>query len=650
MSRLALQLVTGGGRDGRLQAILPVVAVAVATALLLLTIGAWQGITERNVRSAWLEMAPSDAAPTALSLPEASTFEGDPIDVLHLAALGPDASPPPGMAAFPQPGEVWVSPALGELIAAEDDARLGDRFDGPPTGTLGRDAVTHPDHLVAVLGHGPDDSLFAVDRETTSVGPVSITDWNEETTQVGETYQALGGIGVAFMVVPLLALGGSAARLVAARRNARLSLLRLIGGSVRQVVGLTAVESGLLAVAGAITGAGLYGLLLPAATRVELAGGGWFPIDIWVGVPVLLLAVAGVVAVVMASAVIGLVPVVRDPFGTARAQHPGRARIWRLGLLIVGVAGFLVFGAGSWRLVALPVALVLMGIGVAGPLGVKVVGLVMARTARSPARLLAGRRLAEDPRSGWRAVAGVVLGGFIAGFAAIAAPTVHAVAMGDARTLEVAVLVEDANAVEDLARTRLEQAGIAAAAGEQLDAVGPSDGEGDVTLRLPIAEDADLERARTALTGVVPGSTFQTASEQFARDVGLLDDIGVGATVVLISAFLVAAVSAGVGGITRVLDQRGPLTLLRLAGAPLSVLAKARRTEVTAPLLLFGGGATALGMLLGAFITRQFRLPDGRGVLLFVGLLAVGLGAVLAADLISRPILRTATAALADRQ
>jgi hypothetical protein len=44
----------------------------------------------------------------------------------------------------------------------------------------------------------------------------------------------------------------------------------------------------------------------------------------------------------------------------------------------------------------------------------------------------------------------------------------------------------------------------------------------------------------------------------------MFDDVRVGAMVVLVSAFLVAAVSSGVGGISRVLDQQGNLTLCGL--------------------------------------------------------------------------------------
>jgi hypothetical protein len=110
-------------------------------------------------------------------------------------------------------------------------------------------------------------------------------------------------------------------------------------------------------------------------------------------------------------------------------------------------------------------------------------------------------------------------------------------------------------------------------------------------------------------------------------------------------------VAAAVGGIGRVLDQRRNLTLLRLAGTPVSMLAAARRRELTAPLFVFAGGSMALGagfalaLLSGADIT-----PDGRGPLLVALLVAIGPALVLGGDQLSRPVLRAATADLAQRE
>ena len=167
-----------------------------------------------------------------------------------------------------------------------------------------------------------------------------------------------------------------------------------------------------------------------------------------------------------------------------------------------------------------------------------------------------------------------------------------------------------------------------------------------------LAAGGSVSIASLFLAGVVPGVVAATPVDEARLEIVLLDDVRVGAVVVLVSAFLVAAVSAGVGGIARVLDQQGQLTLLRLAGAPVGALAAARRREVVAPLALCGGGAGLLGVALGALTIGGAIgvAADGRWLVLFAGLAAAGVAAVLGADLLSRPVLVRATADLSERE
>ena len=60
--------------------------------------------------------------------------------------------------------------------------------------------------------------------------------------------------------------------------------------------------------------------------------------------------------------------------------------------------------------------LVIAGIVIAGPLLVWAIAAWLARHARGPAGLVAARRLAADPRAGYRAIGGVVLAVFVASF------------------------------------------------------------------------------------------------------------------------------------------------------------------------------------------------------------------------------------------
>jgi hypothetical protein len=642
VSSLALRLLSGS-RGARLQAALPVVAVAVATMLLLLTLGAWQGFAGRAERTAWrIPNSQAAADPTAVLASHTEHVRDRPITVIDLARLDPDAPVPPGMDRSPAVGEVWVSPALSRMLGTLPPDQLADRFDAAPAGTIATGSLAHPEELVAIVGCAPDDPAMR--------GATGIDSWSTTPDDVAESYILLARIGAMLMVVPLLALGGSASRLVAARRNQRMSLLRLVGGSVGRVAALTAVEASALGAAGALLGGLGYVAVLPLAVRVPIAGGNWFVDDIWVGPVWFVGALVAITGLVTASALISLLPAARQPFVTARAQQPGTARAWRLFAMAAAVVVFfLVSRSQGWRAVAIPLGLVLVAFAITGPWVIKVFGLIIARTSRGATALLAGRRLAEDPRSGWRAVAGMVLAAFIAGYMAVAVP--GDLDEGAADTLRLTVPAGRSGAVAGDVRSRLAEAGLG---GEVTVAEAPSGAsETDRAVWIGAAGGpVALDRTRTALAGVVPGAVATTETDDRRMYLIMFDDVRIGSIIVLVSAFLVAAVSAGVGGISRVLDQQGPLTLVRLAGAPVEVLAAARRREVIAPLALCGLGAAALGVGLAMLTVGgagNLR-PDHRWVQIFTALAVVGVVGVLGADLLSRPVLRRVTADLSNRE
>ena len=70
----------------------------------------------------------------------------------------------------------------------------------------------------------------------------------------GVLYQALAVIALALLVVPLVSLGGAAARLSARRRDDRLATLRLLGATPAVVSALAVIESAVLAAVGAVAG------------------------------------------------------------------------------------------------------------------------------------------------------------------------------------------------------------------------------------------------------------------------------------------------------------------------------------------------------------------------------------------------------------
>lgn len=667
MIRLALRALRHpADRWARLEAALPVLAVAVCTLLVLLTLGARHGFAARADRAAWRQLVPSGSAgtgPGALVATRTESVRGRSLVVVDWADLGTGALRPPGLDRPPAPGQVAVSPALADLLAELPGDELAGRFPAAPSARLGPDALVHDDELVAVIGRAPTDPAVTAPRPTNLLdpsraqGPTAIDHLGTAWDLQARLWVQLASLATVLLVLPLLTLGASAARLVAARRRQQLALVRLVGATTAQAARLAAAEAFVLAALGALAGVVLYLPALLAARHVTVAGGSWPAGDLWIGPAAVAATVAGVTALVGLSALVALRPAVRQPLAGVRVATPDHARLWRL-LAALTVGGLALTRAeGGWRLAAVPLAGLILALQMVGPWAVKLLGLAMTRTSRRAPRLLAGRRLLEDPRSGWRAVSGAVLASFVAGFLAFLVPGALADTGGGA--LRVRVPFEQADALAAQARQRLDAAGLALPV-RLTDAYGPEQGRppspgGEAAVAVDLPHGADeartADRVRTALAGLVPGVGATTWDEESPSIVAMIPDLRLGAGVVLITSFLIAGVGAAVGGIGRVLDQRRSLTLLRLAGTPVSVLAAARRREVTAPLLVFAGGAAALGSSFAVAMQAGASMaPDGRGAQLAAALLGLGAALILAGDAVSRPVLRAATADLAQRE
>ncbi|GGT81986.1 FtsX-like permease family protein [Actinomadura citrea] len=657
---LSWRLLRGGGRNNVLGSLLTLAAVAVSTGLLLFAVGADHAFLQRAHADAWRHPGKPAANPSMIEALSTDYVQGKPITVVDLAALRGDAPVPPGMTRFPKPGEAWTSPALARLMRDLPAERLAERFP-PPAGTLGRGALVHPGELVAVVGRSPDDPAMtagrgAVEHLGTTGGPSRIDRFTTGASWSAGVYLLLAGLASVLMVVPLLVFGGAAARLTVARRDGRLAALRLVGATPGQVVAITATEAVLTAVAGAAAGLVLYAAATPLLTRITIAGGGWFAGDLWPGPPALAGLLAAVPVLVGVSAVVGLRRVVVSPLGVARRETPPGMRAVRIAALLAVVIAFGAVGGGlidmgRAGMIVLMVFLVLafLAINFAGPWVVAIIGHLTVGTARGPARLLAGRRLVDDPRSAWRTVAGVALTGFIAGFLALL--NAHPSAGEPRDELKLAVPYERSAAVAEQAKGRLGglDAGVSVRRIEAGDGPPAADARltatAVVTVTVP-GGSAAVDRARTALTGLVPGKAATTPADDEVTGDFLVADLRTGALIVLAVSFLVGITSAGITGTSAVLDRRQTYAMLRLAGTPLSVLDRARRQETLIPLAVMGGGSLLTGLLFGLPFAQGFGLSGLAGL---AGFVVLGFGGVLGASALSRPLLRSVTADPAPR-
>ncbi|UNX53264.1 permease [Georgenia sp. TF02-10] len=267
--------------------------------------------------------------------------------------------------------------------------------------------------VLPVVAFGATTTLLL----TVLAGAWSFRRWDDE---LAAMYQILAGIAVVLLVIPLLSLGGSAARLSARRRDDRLATLRLLGATPSAVVGMTVLESTALALLGALAGVVGYLVLGPAVAQIHFRGEAigsayWLP-------PLAVAAVVVAVALLAAaSAATGLRRVVISPLGVrtrrdAPRMHPARVV---LGVVLIGAAVLAV--SGSYTSIVVAVLVVLgafaVGLGVLNLVGPWVIGVLARRRhrrARTVADLIAARSIAEAPKAIWRQVGGVATTCFVA--------------------------------------------------------------------------------------------------------------------------------------------------------------------------------------------------------------------------------------------
>jgi cell division protein FtsX len=468
MIRLALRLTVAGGREALTRLTAVVLAVAVGATLLLATLAGINAVGRQNARYAWLETSftPDSRVRVAGVDPlwwqaTSDTFDGKLLGRIDLAATGPHSPVPPGVAHLPGPGEFYASPALSRLLRTTPRAELGARFPGRQVGTIADAALPAPDSLIAVVGHLPQELAgTGLADEVTAISSTTPTDCNGCPVGVGinENGMILVLSVVALAILfPVLILIATATRLSAARREQRFAALRLVGASPRQVSVIAAVEAAVAALAGTVLALPAFLALRGPIAAIPFTGAPFFPGDLSLTALDVLLVVLGVP---LASAFVARVALRRvriSPLGVTRRvtpKAPGAARLLPLAAGVAELGYFTAVGppATTGRQTIAYVAgfaLILIGLVIAGPWLTMVGARVVAARSRRPAGLLAGRRLADNPRAGFRAVTGLVLALFVTSVTVGVITTLVAAAGPSAGNAAGSTLVRDMVRVSD---------------------------------------------------------------------------------------------------------------------------------------------------------------------------------------------------------
>ncbi|WP_152360220.1 hypothetical protein [Microlunatus speluncae] len=240
-----------------------------------------------------------------------------------------------------------------------------------------------------------------------------------------EVYVMCAQVATAILIIPVITLGGAAARLSVSRRNERFAALRLAGATSGQVGAIAVIDATMQAVIGVLAGGLLYLIALPGVALLRFQGRPFELTELWVGPGILALSLLGVVLLAIGSAAASLAAVVISPLGVARRVSPKKLSVIRVLIFVVAFIAWLIVSqlvSGEAIIPVLSTFLVICFavVNLVGPFVLGLIGRIAAGGAKNVPALLAARRLIDDPKSAWRSVAGVTLATFVAGMLSIA--------------------------------------------------------------------------------------------------------------------------------------------------------------------------------------------------------------------------------------
>ncbi|MGW7246385.1 ABC transporter permease [Streptomyces decoyicus] len=405
-----------GGREGWVRTLLTAVGVGLGVTLLLGAASVPHLMESRQERrEARLidlntEKGTRPGAGTLLYRYSDTEFRGVGV---HGTLLRPDGrSPvrPPGVHTLPRAGEMVVSPALGELLAAPGGALLHERLGRTVVGTIAAPGLAGPGELTYYAG---DDSLTA----SGEVHRISHFGGELTTAPMNPTLGVIVVVACVVLLMPVVVLMATAVRFGGERRDRRMAALRLVGADRRMTRRMAAGETLCGALGGLLLGAGLFLLARRFIGRITLWDVDAFPSDLAPRPALVALIVLAVPLSAVLVTLVALRGVAIEPLGVVRQHTPRRRRVWwRLPLPVLGAVVLLLNGRAGPppadarlhpELLAGGALLVLFGITVLLPWLVEA---VVARLRGGPVPWqLAIRRLQLSSGTAARSVSGITV-------------------------------------------------------------------------------------------------------------------------------------------------------------------------------------------------------------------------------------------------
>jgi hypothetical protein len=432
MILVGLRLTLRSGKEGLVRLAVTAAAVAVGVALLLGVLAEFHAFEANAYQQCW-SCTQGSSVPAVLPShgelwnDSVDYYQGQTIERLDVAALGPGAPVPPGISHLPAAGQYYASPALAAQLRTLPADELGARFPGHLAGTIGQPALAGTNDLVIYIGYSPS-----------AVSKVAGTTWVTSIfTGAGQQvftsfFKDAFYVGVLAVLLPMLVLISTATRLAADRREERFAALRLVGGTPADIRVAAAADAVLGAFAGAAGGTVIFLLIRPALAGAALLGTPYFESGLTPTLAGYLAMLAGVPLAAAVAAVISLRQVQISPLGVTRRATPKPPSFWRLVPLALGIAAF-AYGLSvtSHNTIGGPaypgLLLTMIGLVIAGPWLTWQSARVFGAITAGSSALLAARRLSDNPRAAFRSVSGLVLAVFLGTMVGTLGPAVNAI-------------------------------------------------------------------------------------------------------------------------------------------------------------------------------------------------------------------------------
>ncbi|MFJ9617050.1 FtsX-like permease family protein [Streptomyces noursei] len=334
---MGMRFAACGGREGWIRTALTAAGVALGVAVLLFCasaptlMNAWHG-REKARENLGQEHPPPRSDRTLLYAHTDTVFRGTTIRGRLVRPDGAHPPAPPGMRHIPGPGEMVVSPALKELLAAPDNALLRARLSSYRiVGVIGDEGLQGPRELtyLAYSDALREGTGYRIDHFGKNWDPKPLT--TPGLVLVIMTCVAL--------MTPVMVFIGTSVRFGNERRERRLAALRLVGADVRTTRRIASGEVLFGSLLGLLGGGALFlagRLLAPSITLWDI---NVYPSDVTPGPLAALLITVLVPTAAVLVTLVAQRGVTVEPLGIVRNRPPVRRRLWwRVALPVAGTA------------------------------------------------------------------------------------------------------------------------------------------------------------------------------------------------------------------------------------------------------------------------------------------------------------------------